>query len=149
MARLAHEFQVPIEAAALARIPHVEAVAPLIAAGVQILRAVHLKARVVRRKIARPDVLSLDAEASVLEILAREVVERVRVPILHGLAPERDDAPRISFPIEPYGVERLLDVRTIADGHEPLQVEGHLLASDADLELAAGQRNGVGDEGHP
>src|SRR5260221_8442786 len=71
------------------------------------------------------------------------------VPILHRLAPERDCSPSITFPIEPYRVVRLLDVRAIANGHEALQVEGHLLASDADLELAVGQRADVRDECHP
>jgi hypothetical protein len=58
-----------------------------------------------------------------LEVICREVVERVLVGILDGATPERDDAPEIPFPVEPQGVERLLDVRAIAYRDEALQVE--------------------------
>ena len=125
---------------AVAGISHVEVVASFIAARVEIARIIELEARVVRRQLAGSDVLPLDPEPSELEVIGREVVERVLVAILDGATPERDDAPEIPFPVEPHGVKRLLDVRTIAYRDEAMQVEGHLLSSDAGFHRRRRQR---------
>src|SRR5437899_1667819 len=104
------------------------------------------EARVVRRQVTGADVLVLDPEASVLETLAGEVVERPLIAILDRVTPEPDEAPLTLLPVQPYGVVCLPDVRTVANGDEALQVERHLLPAHASLQRAAPQRFGVRDE---
>src|SRR3989454_6976916 len=146
---LPHRFEVPIEAVSRACVSDVEVVAPLVAAGVEKLSIVLNEARVVRRQVTGADVLVLDPKASVLETLAREVVERPLIVILDRVTPEPDEAPLALLPVQPQGVVCLPDVRTIANGDEALQVERHLLPAHASLQRAAPERVDVRDERLP
>src|SRR5262249_11052094 len=75
VAELAHRFEVPVEPGAHAGVSDIEVVAALVAAGVQKARLVENEARVVRRQVAGADALTLGPHASILEMLAGEVVE--------------------------------------------------------------------------
>src|SRR5207244_7449246 len=127
----------------------VEVVTPLVAAGVEELSIVLNEARVVRRQVTGADVLMLDPKASILETLAREVVERPLIAILDRVTPEPDEAPLTLLPVQPQGVVCLPDVRTVANGDEALQVERHLLPAHASLQRAAPERVDVHDERQP
>src|SRR5437899_8479150 len=91
---LAHRFDIPVEAAARAGVSEIEVVAALVAARIEKASLVKNEARVVRRQVARADALTLGPHASVLEMLAREVVEEIFVAVLNRHAPEGDEAPR-------------------------------------------------------
>src|SRR6516165_64665 len=67
--------------------------------------------------------------------------------VLNRMAPERDEPPGSALPIRPYGVIGLADIRPVARRHEALQVEGHFLAPDPQLELATGELCRIGGEG--
>src|SRR6266853_2101882 len=90
---LAHGFEVPVESAARAGVSDIEVVAALVAARVEKASLVENEARVVRRQVTGADVLTLDPHASVLEMLAGEVVEEMLITILNRHAPEPDEAP--------------------------------------------------------
>src|SRR6266581_3340115 len=121
VAELGHRFEVPVEAAARA----------------EKASLVENEARIVRRQVTRADVLTLDPHASILEMLAGEVVEEMLVAILNRHAPESNHAPLALLPVQPRGVVGLPDVRTIAHRDEPLQIERHLLPPQAGLQRAA------------
>src|SRR6266851_2376636 len=144
---LAHRFEVPVEPAARAGVSDVEVVAALVAARVEKAGLVEDEARVVGRQITGADVLALGPHASVLEVLAGDVVEEMLVAILNRHAPESDEAPLALLPVQPRGVVGLPDVRTVAHRDEPLQIERHLLPPHAGLQRAAPERIDVGDEG--
>src|SRR4029077_19785299 len=146
VAELSHRFGVPVEAVSRAGVSDVEVVTPLVAVGVEKVRTVLHEARVVRRQVTGADVLVLDPNASVLETLAGEVVERPLIAILDRVAPEPDEAPLALLPVQPRGVVCLPNVRTIANGDEALQVERHLLPAHARLQRAAPERVDVRDE---
>src|SRR2546428_2094824 len=134
---LAHRFEVPVEAAARAGVSDIEVVAALVAARVEKASLVENEPRIVRRQVTRADVLTLDPHASILEMLAGEVVEEMLLAILNRHAPEPDEAPLALLPVQPRGVVGLPDVRTIAHRDEPLQIERHLLPPHAGLQRAA------------
>src|SRR5207247_3260614 len=147
VAELGHRFEVPVEAAARAGVSDIEVVAALLAARVEKASLVENEPRIVRRQVTRADVLTLDPHASILEMLAGEVVEEMLLAILNRHAPEPDEAPLALLPVQPRGVVGLPDVRTIAHRDEPLQIERHLLPPQAGLQRAAPERLDVGDEG--
>src|SRR6266542_3953391 len=124
---LAHRFEVPVEAAPRAGVSDIEVVAALVAARVERAGVIENEARVVRRQVTGADVLTLGPHASVLEMLAGEVVEEMLVAILNRHAPEPDAAPLALLPVQPRGVVVLSDVRTVAHRDEALQIERHLL----------------------
>src|SRR5262249_753640 len=142
-----HPLQIPVEALEIARVAHVQDVSRLVAVRIQVLRPIHVEARIVGRELARSDVLPLGSEYSVLEIPVRVIVERMPVPILDRPPPEREEAAEVLPPVEPGRVGGLTNVGPIPDRDEALQVEGHLLASDASLQLATGEVVAIGDEG--
>src|SRR5438309_7470238 len=117
---LAHRFDIPVEAAARAGVSEIEVVAALVAARIEKPSLVENEARVVRRQVARADALTLGPHASVLEMLAGEVVEEMLVAILNRHAPEGDEAPLVLLPVQPNGVVGLPDVRTVAHRDEAL-----------------------------
>src|SRR2546422_6713387 len=88
VAELGHRFEVPVEAAARAGVSDIEVVAAFVAARVEKASLVENEARIVRRQVTRADVLTLDPHASILEMLAGEVVEEMLVAILNRHAPE-------------------------------------------------------------
>src|SRR2546422_9834056 len=147
VAELGHRFEVSVEAAARAGVSDIEVVAAFVAARVEKASLVENEARIVRRQVTRADVLTLDPHASILEMLAGEVVEEMLVAILNRHAPEPDEAPLALLPVQPRGVVGLPDVRTIAHRDEPLQIERHLLPPHAGLQRAAPEGIDVGDEG--
>src|SRR5947208_13286343 len=112
VAELGHRFEIPVEAAARAGVSDIEVVAALVAARVEKASLVENEARVVRRQVARADALTLGTHASVLEMLAGEVVEEMLVAILNRHAPESDDAPIALLPVQPHGVAGLPDARS-------------------------------------
>src|SRR6266446_9829183 len=144
---LAHCFEVPVEAAARAGVSDIEVVAALVAARVEKGSLVENEALIVRRQVTRADVLTLDPHASILEMLAGEVVEEMLVAILNRHAPESNRAPLALLPVQPRGVVGLPDVRTVAHRDEALEIERHLLPSHPGLQRAAPERIDVGDEG--
>src|SRR5439155_8964972 len=109
VAELGHRFEIPVEAAARAGVSDIEVVAALVAARVEKASLVENEARVVRRQVARADALTLGPHASVLEMLAGEVVEEMLVAILNRHAPESDEAPLALLPVQPHGVVGLPD----------------------------------------
>src|SRR5262249_39516690 len=145
-AELPHSLEVPVEAFERAGIAHVDDVPAFIARGVQVLGVVQLEARVVGGERAGSDVSPLDSEAAVLKVPVREVIEGTCVTILDRATPERDESPRVPLPVEPSGVVGLPDVGAVPDRDEALEVEGHLLASDPHLQLAAREVVNEGDE---
>src|SRR5438128_9407730 len=120
VAELGHRFEVPVEAAARAGVSDIEVVAAFVAARVEKASLVENEARIVRRQVTRADVLTLDPHASILEMLAGEVVEEMLVAILNRHAPEPDEAPLALLPVQPRGVVGLSDVGAIADRNETL-----------------------------
>src|ERR1700687_6167275 len=144
---LAHRFEVPVEPVARAGVSDIEVVAALVAARVQKASLVENEARVVGRQVTGADVLALGSHASVLKVLAGEVVEEMLVAILNRHAPEPDEAPLALLPVQPRGVVGLPDVRTVAHRDEPLQIERHFLSPHAGLQRAAQERVDVGEEG--
>src|SRR6266550_3735563 len=133
--RVAREREV--EAAARAGVSDIEVVAAFVAARVEKASLVENEARIVRRQVTRADILTLDPHASILEMLAGEVVEEMLVAILNRHAPESNHAPLALLPVQPRGVVGLPDVRTVAHRDETLQIERHLLPSNAGLQRAA------------
>src|SRR6266852_4236424 len=99
---LAHRFEVPVEAAARAGVSDIEVVAALVAARVEKASLVENEARIVRRQVTRADVLTLDPHASILEMLAGEVVEEMLVAVLNRHAPESNHAPLALLPVQPH-----------------------------------------------
>jgi hypothetical protein len=136
VSELPHRFEVPVEACSGAGVSHIQVVAPLVAAGIEKASTVANEARVVGRQLAGADVLALGPQASVLQVPAREIIERMLVVILNRLTPEPDDAPLALLPVQPDGVVGLPDVRTVANRDEALQIERHLLPSHASLQRA-------------
>src|SRR3989442_3101756 len=120
VAELGNRMEVTVEAAARAGVSDIEVVAALVAERVEKASLVENEARVVRRQVARADALTLGPHASVLEMLAGEVVEEMLVAILNRHAPEGDEAPLVLLPVQPNGVVGLPDVRTVAHRDEAL-----------------------------
>lgn len=146
VAGLQHRLDVPVEPVGLARVAHVEHVAPLGAGRIRIARVVARVARPVRGQIARPRAGALDAHAVESQVAVRHVVERGRIAILHRARHVADQPPFADFVIGPQSVVRLPHVRAVAHRHEALQVERHLLPADPRLERARPQLIDVRDE---
>ena len=145
---MAHRFGVPVEGTDLSGEVHVEDMPLLVAAGEQVARVVLREARVVGIEADRRRQFALQAHAAEGLLAAAVVVEGVgRDAILHRLAIESDEPPRIDFIVHPGRVEGLADVGTVAHRNEALQVECHLLAAKPDLQGALAQRLDEGNEG--
>src|SRR5258705_12949402 len=117
---LVHGFEIPVDPAARAGVSDIEVVAALVAARVEKAGLVENEARIVRRQVTGADVLTLGPHASILEMLAGEVVEEMLVAILNRHAPESNHAPLALLPVQPCGVIGLPDVRIVADRDEAL-----------------------------
>src|SRR6516225_4358285 len=143
---LDHCLEVPIPPAVIAGKMHIEDVAPFAAAGKEKMRIVEIVTRIIGTEVPRSDVSPLDSEPAILEMAIGVVVEDAVVDIYDRLTPEADNAPRVPLPIEPSCIVSLAHIGTIPDGDEALQVEGHLLASNAGLHFAVRQVPHIGDE---
>jgi hypothetical protein len=118
----------------------------LIAGCIEEPRIAPVVPRVVSGEIARPGILTLEAHAAEREVPVRHIVERRDVAVLHRLRGVADEAPLVMLIVSPDAIVGLPYVWAVANGNEPLQVERHLLATDAKLHGSTIQRTDPGDE---
>lgn len=75
-----------------------------------------------------------------------DIIERRYVAVLHRLRQIANEAPFLILVVRPDGVVRLAHIRPVTNGNEPLQVERHLLAADAEFHRARSQWTDPRDE---
>jgi len=62
--------------------------------------------------MAGTDTLSFDPGPAVLKMRVGKIVEWMIAAVLHGLTPERYEAPSLTLPVQPHRIVRLAHVRT-------------------------------------
>src|SRR5882672_5343666 len=97
--RLPHHFEIPIDRPSGNLIAHVQIVATLVPAAIQIVRCVRIVPGIISRQLSGADIIALHPETAVLRPSVGVVIEGGAWNVLDGVAPECDETPRRFFPI--------------------------------------------------